>query len=518
MDEEIELKLAVAPEHVERFRRHPILRALKERPASIEHLVSTYYDTPGFELRHKAVALRVRKIGHERIQTIKREAARGKSRMARQQWERSIEGDRPDLSSLEDPELRRLISPHSKKGALAPVFVTDVKREVWPLRMGSSQIECALDVGEITANGKSAPVCEVELELKSGPPARLFELARRLNAAVPLRIEPASKAERGYSLALGAEPAPRKGGAVRLDPAMSVRAALGTITRACIAHIVGNVDCVHEGKDPEGVHQLRVGLRRLRAAFSIFGDAIAERERSQLAGELRWLQQELGPAREWDVFIDGTLKALSKRVADAEALKALGEAAEAARVAAYVRARKALADRRYTDLLLQLEAWLDGGLARAERGAGTDGGKAAADLLGLPVLAFSAEILRARHAKVEKLGAKLRRLDDERLHEFRIRVKKQRYAIEFFRNLYTDKGAKRYIAALKELQDVLGTAHDALVARGLIPQLEANATVPAERAIGQLEGWCLAAVRHDRKRLQGLWQSFAKLKPFWKTA
>jgi len=128
MDEEIELKLAVAPEHVERFRRHPILRALKERPASIEHLVSTYYDTPRFELRHKAVALRVRKIGHERIQTIKREAARGKSRMARQQWERSIEGDRPDLSSLEDPELRRLISPHSKKGELAPVFVTDVKR------------------------------------------------------------------------------------------------------------------------------------------------------------------------------------------------------------------------------------------------------------------------------------------------------------------------------------------------------------------------------------------------------
>jgi len=120
MDEEIELKLAVAPEHVERFRRHPILRALKERPASIARLVSTYYDTPRFELRHKAVALRVRKIGHARVQTIKRQPGAGKSRIARQEWERSIKGDQPDLSALEDPELRRLISPHTAKGSSRP--------------------------------------------------------------------------------------------------------------------------------------------------------------------------------------------------------------------------------------------------------------------------------------------------------------------------------------------------------------------------------------------------------------
>ena len=518
MDEEIELKLAVAPEHVERFRRHPILRALKERPAQITRLVSTYYDTPHFELRHKAVALRVRKIGHARIQTIKRQLAGGKSRLSRQEWERNIKGDRPDLSLLEDPELRRLISPHSAKGKLAPVFVTDVKRQTWPIRIGTSQIECALDVGEITANGKRTPVCEVELELKSGRPARLFELARRLNAAVPLRIEPTSKAERGYSLVLGAEPAPRKAVTVKLDAAMSVREALAEITRACIAHIVGNVDCAHAGKDPEGVHQLRVGLRRLRAAFSVFGDAIPERERRALTGELRWLQQELGPAREWDVFIDETLKAMAKRVPDAEALKPLNAAAEAARARAYVRARRALGNRRYTDLLLQLEAWIDGGRWPAARGGKPENGKPAADLLEQPVLSFSADVLGAAHARLVKLGARHRKLDEGEFHKLRIRVKKQRYAIEFFRNLYTDKTARRYIAALKALQDVLGTAHDALVGRALIPELEANAAGTADRAIGQVEGWCHAVLRHDRKRLHGLWQNFAKLKPFWKPA
>jgi inorganic triphosphatase YgiF len=612
MDEEIELKLAVAPEHVERLRRHPILRTLKQRPGSIKRLVSTYYDTPSFALMQKAVALRVRKVGHERIQTIKREAAQGKSRIARREWERRIEGDRPDLTGVEDPVLRRLIAPHSEKGELEPVFVTDVKRQVWPLRVGTSEIECALDIGEIKANGKAEQVCEVELELKSGPPARLFELARRLNKAVPLRLEPTSKAERGYSLVTGTLPQPRKAEAVMLDQAMTVRDAFAAIARACIAHIVGNVECAHEGRDPEGVHQLRVGIRRLRAAFSVFRDAIPEADRTALGGELRWLQQELGPAREWDVFIDGTLRAVGTGLDGGDGLRAFLETAEDVRGEAYERTRAALANRRYTDLLLRLEAWLDGGLGRAmpaaqaaatlrdasrgalrapavqgaaslrdasrgalrapaAHGAATlrdasrgalrapaahvaatlrdasrgalrvpaaqgaassrdasrgvlrapasngAGVHAAVDVLDLPILTFSAGVLRARHAKVEKLGAKVRKLDETLLHEFRIRVKKLRYAIEFFRKLYTDKTARRYVSGLKELQDVLGTAHDALVARDLIPLLAARVSASAERTVGQLEGWCVAQVKHDRRRLESLWQDFAKLKPYWKS-
>lgn len=519
MTEEVELKLAVAPEHVERLRRHPILRALKQRQASIQRLVSVYYDTPAFELKRKAVALRVRKIGHERIQTIKREAAAGKGRLGRREWERRLESDRPDLSALEDPELRRLFAPHSAKGELKPVFVTDVERQIWPVRIGTSEIECALDVGEITADGKREPVCEVELELKSGTPSRLFELARRLNRAIPLRIEPASKAARGYSLASGTPALPRKAAPVELDPAMNVREAFAAITRACLAHIVANVDCAHEGQDPEGVHQLRVGIRRLRAAFAVFRDAIPEADRLALGGELRWLQQELGPAREWDVFVGGTLRALGKRLDGGEGMRALAEAAEAARASAYERARAALSDRRYTDLLLRLEGWLDVGLEPGASESGAEATPAEGELLARPIVDFAAEILRGRHAKALKFGAKIKKLDNERLHELRIRVKKLRYAIEFFRKLYADKSVRRYVAALKELQEALGTAHDALVAQALIPELEAAIQGPlAERAAGQLQGWCTAQLRHDRKRLGGLWQGFDKLKPFWKSA
>jgi inorganic triphosphatase YgiF len=519
MNEEIELKLAVAPEHVERLRRHPMLRAHTQKRASTTRLVSTYYDTPAFALKRKAVALRVRKIGQAHIQSIKSEASPDRSRISRREWEKPVSGNRPDLSQLEDPELRKLIEPDRVNGSLKPVFVTDVTRQVWPLRLGASRIECAIDVGEIKADGKREPLCEVELELKSGAPAKLFELARSLNRSVPLRLEPESKAARGYSLAAGKPSVPRKAASVHLDPRMTVSEAFATIARGCIAHILANVDCAHEGKNPEGVHQLRVGIRRLRAAFSVFKDAIPPAEREALGGGLKWLQRELGPAREWDVFIDTTLRTVAKRLSAGESFDALVRAAEALRGRAYERARAALNDKRYTDLLLHLEAWVDGRLVRRQRpprnGEATVQPAAVAGTE--PIADFAAAVLRLRHAKAHKLGGKMRKLGDDEIHELRIRVKKLRYAMEYFRDLYPEKAVRRYVARLKALQDVLGTAHDALVAEDLIPQLESGGR-DVGRALGQLQGWCAAELKSDRKQLLRLWQDFARIKPFWKDA
>ena len=517
MNEEVELKLAVAPEDVERLKRHPILRGLGQKRPTAKRLVSVYYDTPVFTLMREAVALRVRKVGSARIQTIKREAAAGRQRIARHEWEGRIKGDQPDLSQLDDPELRRLIGPHAGKGELKPVFVTDVLRRVWPLRVGASEIHCAIDVGEINADGRREPVCEVELELKSGAPAKLFELARELNASVPLRLEPASKAARGYSLATGTPAKPRKGEPVHLQAEMTVAEAFVATARTCIAHIVANVDCAYEGKDPEGVHQLRVGIRRLRAAFAVFREVVPEAERTAIAGELRWLQQELGPAREWDVFINGTLQAVAKRLGN-DGVAALLRAAEAQRAEAYERARTALVDRRTTDLLLRLEGWLDGQLERHAPPAAAADGEASNGLGDRPIMAFAAALFEARHGRVHKLGSKLRKLDQEQLHELRIRVKKLRYATEFFRDLHADKFAKRYVAALKDLQEALGAVNDTLVAGKLIIRLEESAGLEVARAAGQIEGWCAARFRDERRELATLWQAFARLKPFWRPA
>lgn len=523
MSNEIELKLAVAPEHVEQLKRHPALRSLRQRRGSIARLVSTYYDTPAFELMRKAVALRVRKIGKKRIQSIKCDAVSGKSRIARREWEKPIVGDKPDLSQFDDRKLRRLIGPNKHRGALKPVFVTEITRQVWPLRLGTSEIKCALDIGEIKTNGRSEPVCEVELELKSGRPARLFELARRLNKSVPMRLESASKAARGYSLAAGVRPGPKKSSPVHLDRGMTVNEAFAAIARSCITHILVNVDCAHDGKDPEGMHQLRVGIRRLRAAFSVFGNAIPEADRAALGGELRWLQRELGPAREWDVFLSTTFDAISNDFGDAWRFEKLRQVAESARQAAYRRSRSALRDRRYTDLLLRLEAWLDNGLARARHtDAGNKTRTAGRRALHETIRNFSAEILHARSGRASKLGEKLEKLDEGQIHKLRIRVKKLRYATEFFCDLYPDKATRRYIAALKDLQEALGDSHDVMIAADLIAQLEGQAKAgrgpELGRIIDQLRGWATARIEDNRERLESAWRPFARLKPFWKYA
>jgi inorganic triphosphatase YgiF len=513
MNEEIELKLALLPEHVERLRRHPLLRAGKPGRGSTKHLVSVYYDTPAFTLMRNKVALRVRQIGRARIQTIKRDSADGESYLARGEWEQPITGDRPDLSRVEDADLRRLLEPHEASGELNPVFTTEIRREIWPLERGGSKIECALDVGEIKANGTSQSLCEVEFELKAGEPGELFELAREINRTVPLRLEPTSKAARGYSLVAGKLPAPQRGGAVSLAPEMTVREGVAAVLRACIDHIVANVDSAHHGADPEGIHQLRVGIRRLRAALVIFREVMPEGDRNGLAEDLRWLQRELGPAREWDVLIDETMQPAAERLG-ADEIAALTARAEAHRAEGYERARAALNDARYTDLLLRLEGFIDGQRWAARNGVHPVNGEG--ELLESPLSDFAAEVLRARQAKSHKLGRQVRKLDLEALHKLRIRVKKLRYATEFLRGIYGDKPVKRYVSRLKVLQDRLGKVHDGAVAASHVAALEAEIGASAARGAALLQGWIAANLKSDRKQLVGLWRDFAARKPFWK--
>ena len=236
--------------------------------------------------------LRVRKNARERVQSVKMNTAVPGSLTQRIELESPIQSDHPNLMKVEDLGVRRLIEKRCGDENLIPVFTTDVVREAWLLRLGRSEIECAIDCGSVIANGKRAPISEVELELKSGDPARLFQLAHRLNAIVPLRIAPVSKGERGYDLAKGAAPAATTAAPVHIDPAGSVREAFAVIAQACLTHVLTNADYAYQSDDPEGIHQFRVGIRRMRAAFSLFGAAMIKADHFPIADELRVLQSK----------------------------------------------------------------------------------------------------------------------------------------------------------------------------------------------------------------------------------
>ncbi len=524
MSDEIELKLLLAPAQLAKLNRLPLVRSLATGRARRAQLDSTYFDTPDFALRDGDMALRVRRIGERRVQTLKmapQTAARfaedaGPSAQAGMQhyleFEAEVPGDLPELDRIEHTGLQAWFADTGLMERLEPVFTTAIERRTLPLRMADTEIELAMDVGEIRARGRGEPIAEAELELKWGQPTRLFELAMMLAQELPVRLGGPTKAARGYALYAGAQPTPSKGEKPSLTPGMSVSEAFAAVMRCNLDHMRTNEDAVFVGADPEGVHQHRVAVRRARAALSVFKPAMHAAAHALLAEELRWLQRELGPARDLDVFREDTVAPLLRRLPSEPSLPALDRTVEEARRAAYARAHAALEDPRYARLLLRLELFLAEGTWK-QPGEGGQAGPADA-----PIGELAAALLDKRQRQLRKIHRKARSGDEAALHAVRIAAKKLRYAGEFFRNLYGRKATKAYLAAVADIQETLGAVNDAVVGHRLLDELEPKLAKSGEDprlAVGIVMGWQAARIEDDLKRFEAVWHAWRKTRPFW---
>jgi triphosphatase len=509
MADEIEIKLAVPPERAGEVRRLELLRRLAEKRGSTRELSTVYFDTPEQALAKRGIALRIRSTGRRRLQTIKLPAEGPGGLQIQREVETPVSGDRPEFDRISDLRLRRLFTYGGIAEGLAPLFLTEFKRSAWPLRFNGSLIEFAFDQGEIRAGSARQALSEIELELKEGRPEHIFELALAVHEVLPITLGQATKAARGYALLDGAEPQPARAMPTGLLPTMTARDAFAMAARNCLAQMRGNEASARLGRDPEGIHQLRVGLRRLRALVNAYRDALAPAAHEFLSRELRWLQQELNPARDWDVFIATTLDPIIRRI---PGLEACLEAAKELRDLAQERATATLASPRYTAFLLRCYHWLaTGAWASAETG-----------LHDRPVAEFAAAMLHRRHRRLRKFGGKRADLPEADLHRLRLMAKKQRYIADFFREIYPRKATGRYIAALAEIQDVLGSLNDALVSRHLVEELErfladAPSVGPAAaaRAAGVILGWQGGRIAEDLNRVSAVWKEFTHHKTFW---
>ncbi len=508
MNTEIELKLRMKPDELGRLRRLPALRALRLASARTRKLRNVYFDTEDLTLRKNRMALRVRHVGQQRIQTLKAPEPGANGAAHRYfEWESAIAGDVPVLDSIADEAVRDSLPG---EGELRQAFVSEISRSTVPLVLEDSKIELAFDTGEIaTENGREA-VCEAELELKSGRPARLYELALRLHEQVPFTVEYRTKAARGYDLLTGAKPTATKAAPLELDPDLNAWDGFVVIARQCLAHLRANEDCARLGEDPEGVHQLRVGIRRLRAAFSLFGAVLPDEHRRHFVEELRWAQQSFGPARDWDVFITETLEPLARRLPEQDSLARLMHAASLARDAAYRQVAATLNERRYTRMQLQLDLWLESGALHG--GAGIENPPWLRS-----VSAVAREVLAIRHRKLRKLAKKFAILSDDGRHQLRINAKKARYAAEFFRTLFPRKVAQRYARALAEMQDCLGSMNDAVVGHALVEELTRDDD-GFVRATDMLAGWHAARIMGDQPRAAEMSRKIVKIERFWEDA
>jgi triphosphatase len=314
-------------------------------------------------------------------------------------------------------------------------------------------VEAALDLGTIEASERSLPLAELELELIEGKPAALFQLALELDRLTPLYVETSSKAARGYALARGEPPAWHKAAPPALECDATVDRGLEAILRDCLWHWTANEAASLEGRDPEAIHQLRVAIRRLRSAFSLFGNVISPQDLAWLKPGAKRIVNSLGQARDWDVFLTELLSPVLAARPDDPDLTRLRHAAEGVRAEGCAMARAAIRDPAYTSFVLRLAEWIETrGWRRDEerRYGGTSP-------FGLPAVRLANQLLTHRTRKARKRGRAFENLTAPERHQLRIALKKLRYAAEFFGSLYPRKRTDKYIKALKRLRTISAT-------------------------------------------------------------
>jgi triphosphatase len=513
---EIELKLQVRSADMALLRDSAMLSGPAASPGVTRMLESVYFDTADLRLRRKNMTLRVRKQGRRYVQTVKSGGHYGGGALHRGEWEAPLTSAAPDVAAITAEANGHL--GHLRAGELRPVFASHIKRTLRHVGNGvGPAIEVAFDEGEIrTPEGAAMPVSEVELELKRGDPSALYDLALALGEIAPLRVESRSKSERGYALVDDAVRVAVHAAPTELTADMTVEDALGTIIRQCLDHLARNEALAMEEHDAAALHQMRVALRRMRSAFSVFRPLLPRAQCDMFVAEIKWLAGVLGTAREWDVFLAELVGPVRGYLAHDAGLAALESAGLERRAQSYAAVGEAVASTRYTTLLLKLGGWLDGKGWRQQPVS-----ESSAVLLG-PVVTLADRLLARRWKRALKRGAHFARQAPARRHELRVALKKLRYATEFFRSLYDHKPVQRYLRRLTELQAALGHLNDVATAADLATRLKDDhpGEIAAEwgDAAGKIIGWHARDLCEAEPRLRKEWKAFARTPAFWSTA
>ncbi|MET0250654.1 MAG: CHAD domain-containing protein [Novosphingobium sp.] len=455
MATEIEIKLTAGDAMLGHLRDHPALTGAETRST----LVTTYFDTVGGRLGRRGATLRVREDGGSPQQTLKLASRNGGS-VRRGEWNTPVSGLEPETHRL--PKKARSRLEHLIDDAHIVVLGTmRVERTVRRIGYRSSTIELAFDSGTIEADTRREPVGELELELVDGSLADVLDLALELPLGPELRWSILSKGDRCYALAFDTPPAAVKAGPAASAKGTDATSGFQTIAWACLEHFLANYALVIETGDADAVHQSRVALRRLRAAFTLFGSLVADDVAPILRTEIKAVAACLGEVRDLDVLIE--------RLENSDPTAAGGEPRDHSdellahlavrRQAAIDRARAMLCGAPLQRLLVRCAHWIEAGpwLAAAADHRGDE-----------PIARFARSVLKRRRRKLRRVNDDLGQLGDEERHELRIEVKKLRYAGDFFGPMLGARGknkhGKAFLKAVSRLQEALGTLNDVAVA------------------------------------------------------
>ena len=511
-DREYELKFRARPADLERFKKAVEAACRQRRAWEVIRQSDQYYDTKERHLAQKSVALRVRRANGAAKVTVKADNNSSGGLMDRMEWERPVTGEGLDLTAL--PEEARQALGAETEPALAPALSIDTERHSLNARRGGAGallVQAVADSCRVSADQARAEFAECELELLEGDSTQFFALAAEVHARCPLPMSGLAKVQQAKRLVGGEKPAVYKIPKFSLTQGQSLHEALRDIFTRCVGNIVDNQEACLEGSDPEGVHQMRVSLRRLRSALLIYRKYLARGAVGWIDPELQWLANALGPARDWDVYVTETLARVQGYGIDETAHQALRAAAEDRRQAAYAQVRTTLQSDRFAKLIFRLTSFtaLQGWLLDPSD---------LSDPLHKPLGKTGKKVLKQRYTKVMKAARPLAEMDMKSRHKVRLKLKSLRYAVDFMREVYPGPKTQAFMKTLHRLQDDFGQQSDVSEAVRLTDLLAAEADDRREAlqlAAGQLRGWYAHALHDVEPKLLEAWDTFATTPPFW---
>jgi len=317
------------------------------------------------------------------------------------------------------------------------------------------------------------------------------ELAEKPAIAEVQRAEPDTAAVRAAPLTLGRQ--------------LSAEQAFRRIAANCREQIAANHAAVARGNAPEALHQMRVGLRRLRSALALYAPLLELPE--ALRADLRWLDEQLGAARDWDVLASSTLPRVAEGLPDDMEMVLVRLAAETHANELRAAAADAVSTERYAELMRNLGGWLHDAAWRGHCSARQR------KALSKSALGFADEALAQSSKRLLKRGRKLRGSGADRganrgaeaRHRVRIAAKRARYAAEFFQSLYPKRRVRPYIGRLAKLQDELGWLNDTAVADRLLKKLQ-HGEARLDGSAAFTRGYLASTTHGDKRKLRKLWR------------
>lgn len=503
---EFELKFLVNHAILDRlFRLNLIERRALKRAQTIETI---YFDTHDGALFDKNMTLRLRKSGnHKPVMTLKADTNSSSSLFERTEIEVPADPDGMNIDRFSEG-IATYVRDVTKGQELIARFQTRFKRRTAAIATAHCHFEISIDEGHFIIDDTIFPLHELELELKKGDPDDLLDFARQLVEA-GLRIELTSKSERCFILC-GLQKDTIKSSKKAIRPDISLDGMIVTVLSEGLKHFASHIQPFRDEKTIASVHQMRVGLRRLRAAINIFDRAFPEATFAFHGIRAKRIAHGLSLARECDAFHDLVFRhplAHKKCPKDTETL-AVNLAA--LRSAAYQDVDEVVNSADVTLFIIDMQAYI------ARRGWRNEISDEQLSILTAPANQFAKSTLETLFKKARKRGKAMAQGADAERHELRIALKKFRYMAQFFAPMIKSRKAyKAWNSTLIPLQNSLGVYNDLVGVEIMIDRLRALGKGDFSHSAGFILGWFAAQSEEAERDIDRQWKKLKKLQKFW---